>query len=172
MDRGRFNLNASQVIFAKCYNSRNETHFIYQVSESGVFIKPNISVDLLSRLVLVSDLHCTDNRPCKQPLIFNDRYLVLTYDMNDTRGLGMTVFDLYEDLNITLSLVSDSATQIAFFSKFTKRVLVRINEIQTTDIPPMEIIHAHVGIVIAVCVAIFLVGVIFLVVVVVVCLIR
>lgn len=170
VDRGRFNLNASQVIFAKCYNSRNETHFIFQDSELGVFIKPNISIDLLSRLVRVSDLHCHDDQPCKQPLIFSDRYLVLTYNMADTRGLGMTVFDLYEDLNITLSLVSDSATQIAFFSKFTKRILVPINEIQMTDIPPKKIIHVHEGI-IAVCVAVFL-GVISLVVVVVVCLIR
>lgn len=173
VDRGRFNLNASRVIFAECFNSRNETHFIYQDSELGVFIKPNISVGLRSRLVRVSELHCHDDQPCKQPLIFNDRYLVLTYDnMPNTRGLGMIVFDLYEDLNITLSLASDSATQIVFFSKFTKRVLVPRNEIQTTDIPPMKI--SDVGIIIAVCVAIFLAGVIFLVVVVVVvvCLIR
>ncbi len=168
VNRGSFNImNASQVIFAKCFTSRNQTHFIYQDSELGVFIKPNISVDLLSSLVRVSDLH---DQPCKQPLIFNNRYLVLTYNVDNTHGQEIEVFDLYEDLNRTsLTLVSDSASQIAFFPEFTKRVLVQINGTQTTTFPPKKIVRAYVHHIVGACVAVFilfsLLGVISLVVV-------
>jgi hypothetical protein len=145
VNRGSFNImNASQVMFAECFTSRNQTHFIYQDSELGVFVKPNISVDLLSRLVRVSDPHCLHDQPCKQPLIFNNRYLVLTYDMDDTHGQEMEVFDLYQDLNRTLSLMSDSATQIAFFPEFTKRFLVQVNGTQTTTFPPKKIVRVYV----------------------------
>ena len=73
---------------------------------------------------------------------------------------------LFEDLNRIMTSVSDSATQIAFFSKFTKRVL---SETKPTNFPPKKKARAPVHIIIAVCVAVFvlfsLLGVISLVVV-------
>ena len=161
VNRGRFNFNASQVTFAECFNSRNQSNFIYQDSELGIFIKPNISIGLHSRLVRVSDLRC---QACKQPLIFNDRYLVIPYDMDDiVYRQGMMVLDLYEELNRTLTLVSDSnsTAQVAFFSEFTKRVPVHMNVTRRT---PKKKVGA---LVIAICVVLpfVLLGVIFLVVV-------
>ena len=76
------------------------------------------------------------------------------------------LFDLYEDLNRVMTSVSDSATQIVFFSKFTKRVL---SETKPTNFLPKKKACAPVHIIIAVCVAVFvlfsLLGVISLVVV-------
>ena len=158
IDRGRFNLNTSQVIFAECFQSRNQTHFIYQDSGLGIFIKPNISIDLRSRLIRVSELRCHQDSACKQPLIFNDRYLVLTYDMDELYHQRMTVFDLYQDLNRTLSLVTDDAAQVALFSEFTKHVLV--NETPTTDPPttdpPPKMIGVHVRIIVCVVVSVLI----------------
>ena len=133
VDMGRFNLNANQVIFAECFQSRNQTHFIYQDSELGVFIKPNISIDLRLRLIRVPDLRCHHDQACKQPLIFNERYLVLTYDMDDIHHQGMAVFDLYRDLNRTLSIVTNSAAQIAFFSDFTKSLVIEDDDNDNKD---------------------------------------
>ena len=134
IDRGRFNLNTSQVIFAECFNYKNQTHFLYQDSELGVFIKPNISVDLRSRLVRVSDLRCRRDQACKQPLIFDNRYLVLTYDIVDLNHQRMAVFDLRRGLkNRTLSLVTNNTAQIAFVSEFTKHISVIDNDGNTDD---------------------------------------
>ena len=137
VDKGRFNLNASQVIFAECFQSRNQTHFIYQDPGLGVFIKPNISIDLRSRLLQASDLRCHQDQTCKQPLIFSGQYLALTYNsMDDLHCQETTVFDLYRDLNRTLSLVTNSTTQVAFFSEFTKLIKSPVSENDDEDKDP------------------------------------
>ena len=63
-------------MFATCFEFDNATHFLYRNRHLGTFIKPNISVNLQSRVEQLLKGPC-QSPACEQPLIFFESWFIL-----------------------------------------------------------------------------------------------
>ena len=118
--RGSFNIIGHSVLFARCFEFRGSLHFLYNDERLGTFIKPHISRNLRETVEQLSLQGCV-NPACEQPMIFENRYILvqLTNFNSQNRKWTLKLVAIERGWNNTLlTFTSSSTSQLALISNF------------------------------------------------------
>ena len=113
--KGSFSITGDSMTFGRCFEFENSTHFIYQDKQRGTFIKPNISVNLQSRIVQLSNLPC-HSAACEQPYVFNNQYILLLLENPNDPDWKLELLNISQDIILTLDVAHPA--QLALISDF------------------------------------------------------
>ena len=131
---GSFNIIGSTVTFAICFEFDNATHFLYRDRHLGTFIKPNISVNLQSRVEQLLKGPC-QSPACEQPLVFKSQFILLLNQTSLSHAQWtFEVKDLQRGTIIPNFSVSDPS-QVALKSDFVAQL---IQDPPTTSAVPSD----------------------------------
>ena len=116
--RGSFNIIGNSVSFARCFEFGGSIHFLYHDKQYGTFIKPHISKNLQATVEQLSLQSCV-NPACEQPLIFDNRYILVQLENSKLRNWTLRLLDIERAWNqYLLTFNSSSTSQLALISNF------------------------------------------------------
>jgi hypothetical protein len=114
--RGSFQIFGNSVSFARCFEFGGSLHFLYHDEQLGTSIKPNISTNLRAPLKQLSLQGCV-NPACEQPLIFENRYILVQLRNSSLRNWTLRLVDIERGwYQYLLSFKSSSTSQLALIS--------------------------------------------------------
>ena len=116
--RGSFNIIGNSVSFARCFKFGGSIHFLYHDKQYGTFIKPHISKNLQATVEQLSLQSCV-NPACEQPLIFDNRYILVQLENSKLHNWTLRLVDIDQGWNqYLLTFKSSSTSQLALISNF------------------------------------------------------
>ncbi len=131
--RGSFKILGNSVSFGKCFEFGGSLHFLYHDEQLGTFIKPNVSKNLLAIVKQLSLQGCV-NPACEQPLIFENRYILVQLRNSSLHNWTLQLVDIERGWNqYLLNFKSSSTSQLALISDFM-RVPVDASTATTSDV--------------------------------------
>ena len=118
--KGSFYIIGNSVSFARCFEFGGSLHFLYHDERLGTFIKPHISRDLEAKVQQLSLQGCV-NPACEQPLIFDNRYILVQRENFSLHNWTLQLVDIEQGWNNSLvTFKSSSTSQLALISNFER----------------------------------------------------
>ena len=116
--RGSFSIIGHSVLFARCFRFGGSLHFLYNDERLGTFVKPGISRNLRETVEQLSPQGCM-NPACEQPLIFDNRYILMQLKNSNSQNWTLQLVDIEQGWSSSLLTFSSSSTsQLALVSNF------------------------------------------------------